>query len=68
MHPFSDSVAPVLRNMNDGNLGDAAVTAVGADVNATIDSLFYDRHENFGEGSCGGVPPKLGLEHLANAG
>src|SRR5580658_7435828 len=68
LHFFSDVGAFVLRYIGDGNRGYAAVTAVGPDVNATGDPFFCERRENLGERSCGGVPSKLRLEHLADAG
>ena len=54
--------------MHNGDRGYAAVTAVWADPNATVDAFFCERQKDLGEGSCGGIPPKLRLEHLADAG
>ena len=68
MNLFGDGVALVLWNMRDGDRRHAAVTAVRADPNATIDAVFCERRKTPGKNSCGGVPPKLRLEHLTNTG
>ena len=68
MHFFSDGLALLNRNMDDGDCSHTTVTAVRADLNAAIDSFFGERRESLGEGSRGGIPTKLRLEHLADAG
>jgi hypothetical protein len=65
---FVDGVAFVLGNMYGGDRGHAAVTAVWADLDATVDTFFCERQKSLGEDSCGGIPSKLRLEHLTDAG
>ncbi len=46
----------VLWNMRDRDLGHAAVSAVWADPNTTIDALFCERRKTRDEDARGGVP------------
>ena len=43
MNLFGDGVALWLGNVEDGDRGDAAMTAVGADADATVDTFFRER-------------------------
>ena len=68
MHLFGDRVTLALGNLGDGNCGYTTVTTMRADPNATVDSSLCKRHKKFGESSYRGIPPKLRLEHFADAG
>ncbi len=68
MHLFGDRVTLALGNPRDGDCGYTTVTTVRADPNATVDSSRCKRQKKFGESSCSGIPPKLRLEHFADAG
>ena len=65
---FGNGAVLVLWNMRDRDRGHAAVTAMWADLNAAVDAIFCKRRKSPGEDSCGGIPPKLRLEYLADAG
>src|SRR5262245_25430557 len=68
MNLFGDRDPFALWNVPDGDRSHAAVTAVWPDPNATSYSLFYERRQTPGDDSSGGIPPKLRLEHLTDAG
>jgi hypothetical protein len=68
MHLFGDRVTLALGNLGDGDCGYTTVTTMRADPNATVDSSLCKRHKKFGESSYRGIPPKLRLEHFADAG
>src|SRR5580692_9021352 len=68
IHLVADGLAPVLRNLRDGDRGDAAMAAMWSNLNLAVDASFQQRRENAGKYPPGGIPAKLGFEHLADAG
>src|SRR5579863_324425 len=63
-----DGFPLLLRDVRDRDRSDAAMAAMRPHLNLTVDAFFRERGENAGEYAFGGVPSKLGLEHLADAG
>jgi len=68
MHFVSDCLLVVVRDARDRDRGDAAMTAMWSNLNLTVEAFFHQSRENAGEYSFGGIPAKLRLKHLADAG